>query len=224
MKRFLISIVGIIILLSGCNHTNTHQTQSTQYSDPPPTIIIRNKETLENILDIIDRDDMTENDFMEYVTSTLYAVIGSGVTKQDFIDLIDMFESKAVPVSDNLNMSGIYYITSDNDLSIIFKTNLEEIYTFTFRIDRPAVKQYIQKETGEKPTPIYRQENGRVKVYNATGTDEPDLNQVSFLVDIDGSFVRVGYRNNKKDVSKMKPDELFEDCTLAYLKDIPWVE
>ena len=84
MKRFLISIVGIIILLSGCNHTNTHQTQSTQYSDPPPTIIIRNKETLENILDIIDRDDMTENDFMEYVTSTLYAVIGSGVTKQDF--------------------------------------------------------------------------------------------------------------------------------------------
>ncbi len=69
MKRFLISIVGIIILLPGCNHTNTHQTQSTQHSDPPPTIIIRNKETLENILlsIIMTRDDRLSNDFMEYV-------------------------------------------------------------------------------------------------------------------------------------------------------------
>ena len=139
MKKFLIPILTVIILLTGCNHTNTGQEPSTSYSDPPPTIIIRNKETLENIQDILTGDDMTEDEFGEYVAYTLYAVIGNGITKQDFICLFELFEAMSVPVSEDLKLSGIYYIPPDNDLSVFFKSNSEEMYTFTFHIDRPTV-------------------------------------------------------------------------------------
>ncbi|PWM83897.1 MAG: hypothetical protein DBY29_14630 [Coprobacillus sp.] len=224
MKKFLIPILTVIILLTGCNHTNTGQEPSTSYSDPPPTIIIRNKETLENIQDILTGDDMTEDEFGEYVAYTLYAVIGNGITKQDFICLFELFEAMSVPVSEDLKLSGIYYIPPDNDLSVFFKSNSEEMYTFTFHIDRPTVEQYIQKEMGKKPTSIYQKENARVKVYNTIEKDDLDTHQISFLMDIDGYFVRAGYRNNEKDVSKMKPDELFKDFSLTYLKDIPWAD
>ena len=82
------------------------------------------------------------------------------------------------------------------------------------------LKRFYKKKWGKSR----QKENDRLKVYNTTGENDSDTNHIVFLMDIDGYFVRAGYRNNEKDVSKMKPDELFKDFSLTYLKDIPWAD
>ena len=186
-------------------------------------IILRNGDALEKLREFVNLDEteLLENALAEYPD---ISIGGTGVTKQNIIDLLEMIDTRTVPVSPDLKLSGITYYPDYPQLYISFKNGSGEIYGFNFLLKYKNVEEVLQKEMGKKPTSIYQKENDRLKVYNTTGENDSDTNHIVFLMDIDGYFVRAGYRNNEKDVSKMKPDELFKDFSLTYLKDIPWAD
>ena len=198
--------------------SNTFGTEEplSEPSEPPVSLIIRNELELAELWAVTARNDNELEDYLKQ-TGHYYNGIQNREVVTTFFNLI---ESLPLPVIPNAEFWGTTYYPELQSLDIAYRMKTGESFGFIYGLTRNT-EEYMEELTGQKPIPIYQKEDGRIKVYNSTRELDPYADFTRYLMDIDGFYVNVLYRNEDiKDFSVVTPDQVFGEAVLSTLQVI----
>ena len=215
MKKLLVLLFLLILILAGCasnlNPSSNGKDAPIDDAGPPPTVTLRGLEDLEEIREMATADDETLEEY-------LWTRDGGGMkTREDVVAFLELMDSLPIPLIPDAEWGGLSYAPEYQDIYMTYETQTGEIYAFRFFLEHDSVEETIEEKTGVMGSPIYQRENGRIKVFNHAQTDPPASEVAVFWIDIDGYFVRAGYRKNDQDVSGVAPEEIYSELTLTSL-------
>ena len=243
MKKYFSFILALIMILSGCSQANPPRTSSdsgsvsgnanAQHSEALGFICIEDISTLEDIREVLTMDDMNEEEFMEHVLSAYPRVPigGTGITKQDFADMLERFDSMLVPVLPDVELSYIEYSPDRfyGRFTVFYVTEDGESYHFTFFpfSENFYFANMISNYTNETPVLLYQKEESNLKVYENNVYDTPGA--CWYCLDISGKFYEASFSNTDLkagiiDKSMISAQDVYNDLTLGPLNEVPWVD
>lgn len=247
MKKLLCLFLVLIAFLTGCTNANpsleskssessnsiNNDSDNEQHSEALGTIGIGDINLLEDIRDILEDDEMEDDVFIAYIrtASPLVSIGGVGIIKEDFVKLLDLFDSITVPVLPNAKLSYIEYSPDRfyGRFTLSYLSEEGELYGFTFFpfSDNFYFDNMITSYTNEEPALLYQKNEENIKVYENNVYSTPGT--CWFCLDISGKFYEASFSNSDLkagiiDISMITAEDVYKDLTVGPLKNVPWID
>ena len=228
-KNYILSVILTTITIScifiGISFKNAAEASTNTVTDitgieyPPertPTVVIRGETELIELLGLLELDN---DELEDYLMKSRIDTNGIK-NREDIETFLELINSLSLPIVQNAKFRSLMYSPINMSINISYEIDIGESYSFAYGLTWNT-EEYIEERTGQKPVPIYQKEDGRIKVYNSTAELDPYAGFTRYLMDVDGHYVNVTYRNEGiKDFSLVTPDQVFGDMVLSTLQTI----
>ena len=247
MKKLLCLFLVLIAFLSGCTNAKppleskssessnsiNNDSDNEQHSEALGTIGIGDINLLEDIRDILEGDEMADDEFYDFIlaASPLVKISGRGIIKEDFVVLLNLFDSMTVPVLPDAKLTYISYSPDRfyGRFKLSYSTEEGESYRFTFFpfSDNFYFDNMITNYTNEEPALLYQKNEENIKVYENNVYSTPGA--CWFCLDISGKFYESSFSNSDLkagiiDISMITAEDVYKDLTVGPLKNVPWID
>ena len=232
MLLVILVFTGCAFIFSGCETQHDGKKPDGKHVSPPPSLIIRGLDNLQDKLEELRRLVGAERLLEEDCFAATNGVFSRQEDLAAFVRLIDSLPLPVIQGIERKNITMSYYPeTQSLAFSYSYTMEADSIvnwYMFGFVLDKEIVEKVRteQVKNGDKQElGSIPQEKERITVMSREDFSELELDElykhyVEFWIDIDGYLVKVVHRDDSKDINNIRVDEIFKDLKLSTLKEL----